>query len=144
MGTGCTTGFLQKSFYTVIFLGLTHSTSLEGPNTPSSIIDFPFSLFLGKDFSVEPEGFPCQRLPPPSSLCIPRHPWGSELQWDTSASNSWKSTKREIDWVIHHVLDVEALWKHSYLKPSFMTQRTLGVLGRRDPCPSLPLLWGGF
>lgn len=121
-GTGCVTGFLQKFFYSVLFLGLTQSTSLKSPNTPSGIIEFPFSLFLGKGFSVEPEVFPCQRkplLPPPHFLCVPKHPWGSELQWDISAS-------KKGDWLgdPSRVGCGSSLWKHSYPKPSLINLRS--------------------
>lgn len=141
-GTGCITGFLQKFFYLIVFLGLTHSTSLKSPNIPSSIIDFPFSLFLGKDFCVEPEGFPCQRKPLASSSQFLVYPKGLRGAVGHQCLKQQEKHKKKRDWLSDPscVGCGSSLWKYSYLKPSFMTRRTLGVLGMRDVCPSLPLL----
>lgn len=49
-------------------------------------------------------------LPPPNSLCSTVHPWDSELQRVISASNSSNGTRREAVLMVHHALDVEALY----------------------------------
>lgn len=112
-GIGRIIAFLQHFFYTIIFLGLTHFKSLKSPNTLSSIIDFPFFTLSGEGFLCGARGLPvseettCFLLPVP---CVTQGIPGAMNCGVISASNSSNGTRRETVLVVHHALDVEALY----------------------------------
>ena len=69
-------------------------------------------------------------LPPPSSLCNTRHPWGSELWHVISASNGGNGTKRETVLVVHHAPDVEASLPQTFFYDSENLMHRVGCWGK--------------